>query len=224
MSREKGKQNVNPFHWWTEEEINFLREQYPLHDRNELLVLFNERFNIQLTKHQLKAALDRYNIKSGRTGEWKKGREAWNKGLTWEDYMPPESREKCLKTCFCSGDRSINNSNHNEYKVGTETITGDGYTLVRIDKPLGNKGSRWWKLKHHLIWEEANGKIPKGHNIIFADGNKQNFNLDNLILVSNAELAIINKNSLYFKGNADATKCGVTLSKIMIRRKQRAKK
>ena len=223
MPREKGSKNVNAFHWWTEEELNFLREQYPLHDRNELLVLYNERFNQTITKDALKCVLGRNKIKSGRTGHWQNGQEACNKGKTRDEYMSHESQENCRKTCFSGEDRSINNSNHNEVPIGTEAVF-DGYVIVKTDKPDGISSRRWWKFKHHIIWEEANGPMPKGHHIIFADGNKLNFNLDNLVLVSNAELAVMNKCKLYFKGNADATKCGVTLSKIMIRRKQRAKK
>lgn len=39
-------------------------------------------------------------------------------------------------------------------------------------------------LKHRFLWETANGPIPKGHKVIFADGDKTNITLDNLIMVS----------------------------------------
>lgn len=37
---------------------------------------------------------------------------------------------------------------------------------------------------HHLIWEELNGPIPAGFQVAFRDGNKRNFDLANLELVS----------------------------------------
>ena len=50
-----------------------------------------------------------------------------------------------------------------------------------------------WKLKHRYIWEKENGKIPKGMLLIFKDNNKLNIDLDNLMLISRAENAVINR-------------------------------
>jgi hypothetical protein len=45
-----------------------------------------------------------------------------------------------------------------------------------------------WRPKHHLVWESHHGQpIPKGHAVIFGDGNNRNFDPDNLILVSRAQ-------------------------------------
>ena len=51
--------------------------------------------------------------------------------------------------------------------------------------------------------------------IIFADGNKKNFNLENLILVSRKELAVLNKNKL-LRDNAELTNIGIAIAKIKI--------
>ena len=59
-----------------------------------------------------------------------------------------------------------------------------------------------------------NGKISKGYALVFADGNKQNFGLDNLILVSRAELLIINRQQL-IKDDPDLTKTGVLIAKVI---------
>ena len=37
---------------------------------------------------------------------------------------------------------------------------------------------------HHLIWREAGNDIPPGHILIFRDGNKANFALENLELIT----------------------------------------
>ena len=47
-------------------------------------------------------------------------------------------------------------------------------------------------MKHRFIWEESNGKIPAGMNLIFKDNNPLNVKLDNLMLVTRAENMIIN--------------------------------
>ena len=41
---------------------------------------------------------------------------------------------------------------------------------------------------HHLVWAEHYGPVPAGHAIVFRDGNKNNFNIENLECVSRAEL------------------------------------
>lgn len=222
MPREKGSKNVNPVHFWTEEELEFLREQYPLHDSNELLVLFNERFNIQLTLFQLKSVLNRYKIHCGRTGQWQKGLIPYTKGKKWDEYMSKEAQENSRKTCF-NKERTVNNPNITDLPVGTERYH-KGYVIVRTDKQDGLSARRYWKFKHHLIWEEAYGPIPEGQCVIFADGNRLNFDINNLILVTRGELGLMNKEGLYYKGNADATKCGVTLSKLMLKGNYYAKK
>lgn len=222
MSRAKGTKNVNPTHIYNDEELDWLRENYRIYELKELLPRFNERFKSDLTYYQLKSTLKRHNIKSGRTGQWQKGRIPYTKGKKWDEYMSKEAQENSRKTCF-NKERTMNNANHNEVPVGTERYH-KGYVIVRTDKQDGLSARRYWKFKHHLIWEEAYGPIPEGHCVIFADGNKLNFDINNLILVTRGELGLMNKEGLYYKGNADATKCGVTLSKLMMKGKTYGKK
>ena len=55
----------------------------------------------------------------------------------------------------------------NAKPIGTESLRSDGYVWVKVSEP------RTWREKHRIIWEEANGQIPKGHVVLFADGNRQ---------------------------------------------------
>ena len=71
-------------------------------------------------------------------------------------------------------------------------------------------------------YEKEKGKIPKGYNLIFADGNRQNFDLDNLILISNSELFIMNQKGLY-KQDKKLTKAGATIAKILDKVNKRKK-
>jgi hypothetical protein len=66
-----------------------------------------------------------------------------------------------------------------------------------------------------MIWEKANGKVPKGHVVIFADGNIRNFNLDNLMLVSRAELGVMNRCCL-ISIHKELTRTGKTIADIKI--------
>ena len=53
-----------------------------------------------------------------------------------------------------------------------------------------------WEPKHRVVWEKENGPIPHNYVLIFKDGDKNNISLENLILVTRRELAIINKKKL----------------------------
>jgi len=70
--------------------------------------------------------------------------------------------------------------------VGSERKS-KGYILVKIDEP------NVWKLKHHVIYENKYGRIPKGYKIMFLDSNKTNCCIDNLRLVKDGDVAYINK-------------------------------
>lgn len=126
----------------------------------------------------------------------KKGNIPHNKGIS---YNPGG---KSILTRFKKG-----NIPKNCKPVGTEKITSDGYTEIKIALP--NK----WVRKHIYLYEKAHGKVPKGHVIIFADKDRSNFNLDNLICVSRSELAVINKNKLVYP-NGEFTKVGVNIAKV----------
>jgi hypothetical protein len=97
---------------------------------------------------------------------------------------------------------------HTWKPVGSESIRSDGYTWVKIAEP------HKWREKHVLIWEAANGKVPKGHAILFADGNSQNITLENMLLVSRAQLVRLNQKHLV-GDSADLTRAGILVADIM---------
>ena len=70
--------------------------------------------------------------------------------------------------------------------VGTERM----WNVGRRQNVLFIKvaGPNVWKPKYRVLWESANGPLPKGCAVIFADGNQENFALDNLMKVSKAEM------------------------------------
>jgi hypothetical protein len=41
---------------------------------------------------------------------------------------------------------------------------------------------------HRIIWLDAGRTIPPGHALVFKDGNKRNFDIDNLEMVTRQEL------------------------------------
>lgn len=101
--------------------------------------------------------------------------------------------------------------------VGSERVTVDGYIEIKIKDP------NIWELKHRYLWEKENGKIEEGYSLIFADGDRQNTNLENLILVSRHELLEMNRQGLY-KKNKDLTETGHTIAKLNIKIMERGKR
>jgi hypothetical protein len=95
-------------------------------------------------------------------------------------------------------------------EYGNESKKYDGYIMVKIEGP-----KIAWVSKCRVVWEKANGPIPEGHAIMFADGNKSNFDLDNLILVSRNELAVMNHLRLVH-ANKDLTKAGKAVADLIM--------
>ena len=194
MSR-KGVKNI-VFHKWTEEEKKYLEEITPGRHYKEIRNLLNDKYNLDLTLSQIKGAISRYKLNTGFTGRFVKNSIPFNKG------NKGICAKGCEKTWFKKGNRPINHK-----PIGSERIDADGYTLIKIAEP--NK----WALKHRVLWEKVNGKIPKGHNVIFADGDKKNINIDNLILVSWSKLLIMNRNNL-IKTDAELTRTGAIIADL----------
>lgn len=78
--------------------------------------------------------------------------------------------------------------NRNSLPIGSESIFRG---TVHIKTARGK-----WEPKHRWLWVQENGPIPNGQVIIFKDGNKQNITVDNLMLVSRREMAVINKKKM----------------------------
>jgi hypothetical protein len=202
---------------YTPREIRFVRMKIFGRSYAEMTDLFNEHFSLRgkkkITLGQMKGFLGNRKLRNGRDTRLRPGNVPFNKGR--KGCCPPGSE----KGWFNPGHRPWT------WKpVGTERINRDGYTEVRIRNPSG-KPWKNWKTKHRIIWEKAHGKIPRGHVILFADGDKSNFALDNLLLVSRGELAVMNRGGLIF-GDGDLTRAGKTIAdiKIVIAKRTKGKK
>ncbi|WP_233095998.1 HNH endonuclease signature motif containing protein [Alicyclobacillus sp. SO9] len=99
--------------------------------------------------------------------------------------------------------------------VGSERVNADDYVDIKIADP--NR----WRGKHLIVWEEYHGRhVPKGHVVIFGDRNRRNFDPDNLILVSRAQLAVMNKQGL-IQDHAELTRSGVIVADLYQKISQR---
>lgn len=76
----------------------------------------------------------------------------------------------------------------NSLPIGSE-IESKGVVLIKIERGK-------WIPKHRYLWEKAHGPVPEKHVIIFADGNNRNFELENLMLITRKQLAILNRQKM----------------------------
>ena len=203
MGRPKGSKDKKPQHKWTDEEKEYLASIVKGSTYKEITEKMNDKFEYNFSEEQVKGMMYRNKLTTGTCGYFKKGSTPWNKGL--KGYMGAN------KTSFKKGTIPPN-----QVPIGTESITKGGYIKVKVGEP--NK----WKLKQRYIYEQHYGEIPKSHNVIFADKNIRNFDINNLVLVSKAEMLILNNNKLIFE-DKELTKAGVNIAKVIDKAKKRSK-
>ena len=185
----------------------FFMEHQKGRTRQELADMMNARFGLNLTTRQIHNYRNNNHLpSSGLTGRFQKGYIPWNKGLHYQ------AGGRCAETQFKKG-----NVPHNHKSVGTERVTKEGYVEVKVAEP--NK----WRGKHVVVWESLHGPRPRGYKIIFADGNRRNFDPENLLLVSSAELVRMNQNGWVFD-DAELTKTGAAIAKLKCLAAERKRK
>lgn len=198
---------------WTEEMEQFLINNYEGKDCIELSKMINKKFNTHFTNKHI--SNKKANLKRRRGidlttyinyGKFRRGKSSVNKGKKWDDYLSKEQQEKVKQTLFKKG-----NIPPNRREIGDERIDKDGYIKVKVRDGCLNDN---WELKHRYIYEKHHGKIPKGYKVIFADGNRSNFDPDNLIAISSSQELILNRRKLRFE-EQDLTKSGVLIAKVI---------
>jgi uncharacterized protein YggU (UPF0235/DUF167 family) len=195
----------NTIHKYTKEQVEFLAKNVKGRTLAELTKMFNKKFNVNLKDEQISNAKNRYGLYSDLPGgQLKKGHTPWNKGMKGLQMGGKETQ-------FKKG-----NIPTNYRPVGSERITKNDIIEIKIADP------NEWRSKHVHIWEKANGPVPKSHVVIFGDGNRRNFDLNNLILVSRVQLARLNQNHL-IADNADLTRSGIIIADIISKINERKK-
>lgn len=160
---------------------DFLRK-HETTPRKKLAELFNDKFKTQASAKALGQKCIKLGLVCPNNGHFKKGSIPANKGT--------KGLTGANKTSFAKG--SVPASTR---KVGTISTRKDKnerpYMHIKVAVP--NK----WQMLHVYIWETKHGKIPKGYCVIFKDKDTLNPRLDNLMLVSRAELARLNQKYAY---------------------------
>lgn len=183
---------------WTDPDLALLKTLYPNTPTKQVATVLQRNIGTVYRKANLlgltksKAFLaspesGRTNGIKGKDTRFKKGNIPWNKGMKGR-----KATGRAVETQFKPG--QLNGRAAEMYQpLGSERVTRDGIRQrkIRDDGPSQYR----WRAVHALLWEEHNGPIPKGHIVVFKDGNRENITLENLELITRAEL--MNRNSYH---------------------------
>jgi hypothetical protein len=183
---------------WTEDEIAVLQAMYPTVASKDIAAMLGRTSRQVLEKawslglkktREAISDIARCSMADpnhpARRHQFAKGIAPWNKGTSYQ------AGGRSAETQFKPGQKP-----HTWNPIGHEREIKGGY-LQRKVRDTGFT-RRDYMMVHHLVWIAAGNDIPPGHALLFRDGNKRNFALDNLELVSRSEL--MRRNSVHNYG------------------------
>ena len=169
--------NINaPRKWWTEADVQLLRDRYPntktsvladLLDR-DVKTVHHKAQNLGIKKSRATIAQMAREAMAdpqhpGRTVQFKPGGVPHNKGIKHPKGWAPGNM---AATQFKPGDKP-----HTWLPVGTYAIDPDGSLTLKVNDLPGPKSVRWRQV-HRMVWEAANGPTPDGCVVVFKPGRK----------------------------------------------------
>lgn len=189
-------------HVWTDDEVALLT-RYPHEETKGLAAeigvstdhLHTKAHALGLRKtheflRELAVKLAKRAPESARRTQFQKGNVPWNKGI------PFRPLGRSVDTQF-----KPRNKPHSYAPIGSERDNA-GY----LQRKMADTGypPKDWICVHHLVWMAAGHPKPKpSQALIFKDGNKRNFALENLELLDRSEL--MRRNSIFRYGHEIAT-------------------
>lgn len=141
----------------------------------------NDEFSLSTSPDEIKGWRARTKNPRPTPSRFQKGHTPFSKGKKWDEYMSPESQARSRMTTFKKGDTP-----HNTQPLGSISIMV-GYWVMKVSH-TGNQHQKW-KFLHRLLWEKENGPIPKGMNVVFRNGDRNDIRMENLMLMDRKEMA-----------------------------------
>lgn len=174
---------------WTPKALALLRRLYP-HTRSPVIAarlgtnvsrVYSMAYALGLKKSQTYlAGKDSSRLRTGEAGRntrFVPGHAPHNKGV--KGWM---AGGRSAETRFKPG-QVTKRWDPEQYAVGALRMNAAGYVDMKM-----HDGYRPWKQFHRVLWEDANGPIPRGLRLVFKDRDPLNLCLENLELLSAAEM------------------------------------
>jgi hypothetical protein len=183
---------------WSPEELALLGRAYPNSHTPTLAKqmgrgvsgVYQKALNMGLRKsaeYLASPLAGRTDGKRGGASRFAPGHITWNKGKQGSTGHHPN----CRRTQFKKGEMR-GAAQHNYVPIGSERISKDGYLERKVNDDHPTPARRWVGV-HRLVWEAANGPVPRGHVVVFRPGCKTAdaalITPDGLECISRAELA-----------------------------------
>lgn len=218
----------------TEEQKEFLLEVCRKYKANVVCDMFYKKFGIRKTQGVINSFRRYHNIKYDcfpliKTEEQK---EFLIKILTYHNNKETIEIFK-KKYGYCISEKSLHNYRQ-KYKIKKKYKQYDkNNNMVRTNKkPLYSEYinpnrnvyiriGKKRKVKTRFVWEQYYGReVPKGYDIIFADGNKNNFDINNLVVAKRSVRIFMQKNEIKTinKEIADTSRLILNLKKKMVKK------
>jgi hypothetical protein len=172
----------------TPEQIEVIRSRYP-HERTAVIAA-DLGFDVKVINNQMRqlglskspeylaspaACRLRRGDNIGAAHRFPKGHVSANKNIKGVHIAG------CEKTWFPKGHKP-----QTWRPIGTERMSKEGYLQVKISDTGVSR--RDYVSVHQLVWQLHHGAIPERHHVSFKDGDRTHITLDNLELVSYADM------------------------------------
>lgn len=161
---------------WTPKQDATLRTLYATQSASEIaLAMGRNKSSIKNRIHKLGLKKPPGTVNRGR---FTAGQKSWNKGMKGLQIGG-------IATQFKPGNLS-GRAAEKKRPLGDERVNADGYLQRKVNEDPAFHHR--WKFVHIIMWEEAHGPVPKGHAVVFKNGDRTDIRLDNLECISRSEL------------------------------------
>lgn len=189
MTKSRG---IRPPRWpWSDDEIAWLVALYPDNHTSLVVEALGRRApqvssmanNLGIRKSaDFLSSPDAGRIRRGdhrgAAGRFRPGIVPWNKGVSYA------AGGRSAETRFKKG-----NLPKSWVPIGTVVEDPGGYLKRKVrDNTTRGMSRRNWEFLHVALWRKHRGAIPSGHAVVFKNGDKTDIRLDNLELITRAEL------------------------------------
>jgi len=207
--RAPAERMINRQRLFTPGQIQYVRDIAPGNWKPEITRMVNEKFGTNYELHQIRALMSNRGIRSGLNGQFQKGGKPWNAGTKGQGLTGRN------KHSFKPG-----NVPPNRNPLWHERLGKDGFIEIKVPETNPYTGSPTrYRAKHVWIWEQENGPVPEGCVVAFRDSDRTNICLENLMIISRAELLEINQLG-YSKSHPDTRPCILGLAKLKIKTRE----
>jgi hypothetical protein len=192
-----------PRRFWTSGELKRLAKLYPERPtaevaealRRGIAATYNMAKGLGLQKSHkfqnsaLSGRIHKGHTERGERTRFVKGQAPANKGLRRPGYSVDRGRMQ--ETTFKKGQKP-----RNWQPVGSIRTSSEGYLEIKVREGLWNaREGGAWQMLNRETWKRERGPIPPGHTVVFKDGDRLNCAIENLELISRADLA--RRNSMW---------------------------